>query len=137
MQRASEGVHPAIGYAGALFIWLGAFVLGNVLGRIFASLQGWDDFSYDRPGGVFYAGIQAGLGAYFAIIGSRSWLGSSRYARFWLAFFVWSVSGLIVAFGIMSIYLGSSKIFAWNTLATLAGLVVTEIMRRIPDSELR
>ncbi len=136
MQRASEGVHPAIGYAGALFIWLGAFILGNVLGRIIASLQGWDNFSYDRPGGVFYAAIQAGLGAYLAIIASRSWLGSSRYARFWLAFFVCVVAGLIGSFAIISIYVGSSKIITWNTLATIVGVFATEVVRRIPDSDL-
>jgi hypothetical protein len=135
MERSAEGVHPAVGYSAALIIWLGAFVLGNVLGRIVASLQGWDNFSYDRPGGVFYAGIQAGLGAYLAILASRSWLGNGQYARFWLAFFVWLVSGLIVAFALLSIYVGNSKILAWNTLATIVGVVVTEVVRRIPDSE--
>jgi hypothetical protein len=135
MERSAERVDPVFGYSAALIIWLGAFVLGNIIGRIVASLQGWDNFSYDRPGGVFYAGIQAGLGAYLAIVASRSWLGSGQYARFWLAFFVWLVSGIILAFALLSVYVGSSKILAWNTLATIVGVVVTEFVRRIPDTE--
>ena len=135
VESPNSRIHAIIGYFAALFIWIGAFIVGNLLGRVIASIQGWDDFSYDRPGGVFYAAIQGGLGAYFAIYASKSWLGDGRFARFWLAGFVWIASGLIAVSAILSVYLGRFEFLKWGTLATIVGLVATEIVRRLPDGE--
>ena len=129
-------IHPILGYATAFFIWVGAFIVGNILGRIIASMQGWENFSYDRAGGVFYAAIQGGLGSYFALIASKHWLGDARFARFWLALFVWLCSGLVAAAVILALYLGRADFLRWSTLATIAGLVTTEIVRRVPDRDL-
>ena len=96
MPPTAKRKHPLIGYPLGLIFWLGAFVAGNVLGRIFASLQDWDNFSYDRPGAVFYSGVQAGIGSYLALLAAKNWLGDSQFARIWLLVFVVIIGSILI-----------------------------------------
>jgi hypothetical protein len=54
-----------VGYPLGFLFWFGALILGNLAGTILASVNGWENVSYERPGGVFLAGAQAALGAFF------------------------------------------------------------------------
>ena len=135
MPPPAKRKHPLIGYPLGLLLWLGAFVIGNLLGRVAASLQGWDNFSYDRPGAVLYSGIQAGIGSYLALLGAKKWLGDSRFTRFWLLVFEVIIgSALILSTGYVAL-IGRFDAFDWSTLCTAVFVVVTEVVRRIPDSE--
>jgi hypothetical protein len=109
--------------------------LGNILGLIVASLQGWHDFNYDKPGAVFYAAIQSGLGAYLALFGSKKWLGDGRFVRIWLAISVW-LGAIVVVGGLgLSLYFGKSNVISWGLLCSIVGLVAVEVIRRMPEGE--
>lgn len=136
MDSKQKSVPAFVGYSAALMIWIGAFVIGNILGRIVASLQGWENFSYDRPGAVFYSGMQSLFGAIIALYASKHWLGDSKFARFWLGLFVWIMSGMAAFVIIISLYKGYDDFISWNTLCLIVGLIVTEVVRRMPDHEL-
>lgn len=136
MEAEKKPAFQFSGYAFGFFIVIGAVVAGNVLGRIIASLQGWHDFSYDKPGGVFYAVIQGGLGSYLALLASKSWLGDGKFCRFWLGVLVWILSGLMLAGIIVSLYYGSGELIGWNTLSGIVSLVAIEVVRRFADNDL-
>ena len=134
--KNQSALNPVLGYLFAVFLSVIALAVGNLLGYVVASLQGWHNFSYDKPGAVFYAAVQGSIGAYSAIWVSKEWLGSAKFTSRILAIFVWVASGLFLALILLGILAEQYDLFAWRTLATIAYLGAIEFTRRIAEDEI-
>ena len=119
-------------YAAALVVTILCLVLGNVILAYLGELAGIEP---GRPAAAGLALIQGLTGALLAGFASRQLFKSVRPGDFWLKWIVLVVAALFAIVIVWLMVTGKSgRASTWTTYAGIAGLIGTEMGRRIARS---
>jgi uncharacterized membrane protein YeaQ/YmgE (transglycosylase-associated protein family) len=123
-------------YVLGFVLTIGCLLVGNLLGYIVASIWGWENLDYRRPGGTAFGALQGAIGAAISLWAASAWLKDVKFADFWLRIFVWVGSGLIFVLVTLSVISGKfNLLLTWGNLATVANVVAVELTRRSMKNE--